>query len=113
MHYHYRTFFFFERSNESVSSASAVDMSVREICEQLLPRLQSDDDFIGMIDGGDNVLQVMCEPGGDRFWVEIPLDAAKASYGCHVNREALMEMIGNLPGIFDQTTIPELKYRPW
>lgn len=110
---HYRTFFYFQRSGESVSSSNAVDMNAREICEQLLPRLQSGDDFIGLIDAGDNVLQLMCEPGGERFWVEIPLDAAKASYGCHLNREELGALIGSLPGVFDQASIPGLEYRPW
>ena len=110
---HYRAFFFFQRSCESVSSASPIAMNAREIREQLLPRLQSDDDYIGLIDAGDNVLQLMCEPGGERFWLEIPLDAAKASYGCHVNREELGELIDSLPGVFGQTMIPGLKYRPW
>ena len=110
---HYRAFFSLERSGESVSSATAADMTVREICEPLLPRLQSDDDYIGLIDAGDTVLQLTCEPGGERFWVEIPLDAAKASYGCHANREELGALIGSLPGVFDQAMIPALKYRPW
>lgn len=110
---HYRTYFFFERSDELVSSASAVDMNAREIREQLLPRLQSNDDYIGLIDAGDNVLQLMFDSDGERFWVEIPLDAAKASYGCHVNRDELEKLIDSLPGVFDQATLPQLKYRPW
>lgn len=110
---HYRTFYFFERSGESVSSANAVDMSTREIREQLLPRLRSGDDYVGLIDGRDNILQVMSEAGGERFWVEVPLDAAKASYGCHVNRDELDTLLDTLPGVFDQASIPGLKYQPW
>jgi hypothetical protein len=110
---HYRVFYLFNRTGESVSSASAVEMTARAICEQLLPRLQTEDDFIGLIDGADNTLQVLCEPTPDRFWVELPIDAARASYGRYVGFSELAELIAGLPQVFDRADIPGLEYRPW
>jgi hypothetical protein len=110
---HYRVFYLFARAGESVSSASAVEMTARAIREQLLPRLQTEDDFIGLIDGADNVLQVLCEPTPDRYWVELPIDAARASYGRYVSFSELGDLIATLPQVFGSASIPGLEYRPW
>lgn len=110
---HYRVFYFFERSSELVSSASAMEVSSREIREQLLPRLQHRDDYLGIIDPADNILQILCEPASLRYWVELPMDAAKASYGRHMDLEQLHQLIRDLPSVFDQHVIPGLEYRPW
>ena len=110
---HYRVFYFFERSGESVSSGSAVTMSARDIREQLLGRLHCEDDFLGIIDGQENVLQVLCEPGGDRFWVELPVDAAKASFGCYMERDAVRDLLDSLPEVFERESLPALQYKPW
>jgi hypothetical protein len=110
---HYRVFYLFERSGESVSSASALEVSSREICEQLLPRLQHDDDYLGIIDPAENTLQILREPGSRRYWVELPIDAAKASFGRHMDFEELQQLIRELPSVFDRDAIPGLEYRPW
>ncbi len=110
---HYRVFYLFDRSGESISSASAVEMSARAICEQLLPRLQSEDDYLGIIDAQENTLQILCEPKSDRYWVELPIDAAKASYGRYLSLDELKDLMMTLPGVFDRTAIPGLEYRPW
>lgn len=110
---HYRVFYLFERFRESISSASAVEMSVRSICEQLLPRLQSEDDYLGIIDAQETIMQILCEPGEQRYWVELPIDAAKASYGLHMDFEQLRVLLMGLPAVFDREAIPGLVYRPW
>lgn len=109
---HYRVFYFFDRSGESVSSVSAVEMSARSIRDQLLARLHSADDFLGIIDAQDNLLQVLYE-GEDRYWVELPMDAACASYGCHLSLAELDELIRVLPQVFDRSAFPDMRYRPW
>jgi hypothetical protein len=110
---HYRVFYLFARTGESVSSSSAVEMTAKAICEQLLPRLQTEDDFIGLVDAAENTLQVLCEPAPDRYWVELPVDAARASYGRYVSFAELSTLIGTLPQVFDREVIPGLEYRPW
>ena len=110
---HYKVFYLFDRTGESISSASALEMSARDISEQLLPRLQTEDDFLGIIDPQDHILQILCEPGNGRYWVELPLDAAKASYGRYMAMVELQELLRQLPAVFDREAIPGLEYRPW
>lgn len=96
---HYRVYYLFDRFGESVSSASAVEMSARSICDQLLPRLQSEDDFLGIIDPAETILQILCEREPDRYWVELPMEAAKASYGTYMNLEELRAFVAQMPAL--------------
>lgn len=109
----YRVYYLFDRTGESISSASALEMGARAIREQLLPRLQTEDDYLGIIDHQDNVLQILCEPAAARFWVELPMDTAKASYGRHMRLAELQELLRQLPAVLDREAIPGLEYRPW
>jgi hypothetical protein len=109
----FRVFYLINRSGECVSSTSAVAMSPRTICEQMLDRLQSEDDYLGILDAEDTTLQVLPEPGQNRYYVEVPIDAAKASYGRYVSRAELEELVRSLPPRFDEQSIPGLTYRPW
>lgn len=88
-------------------------MSTKAICEQLLDRLQSEDDYLGILDAEDNTLQVLPEPQNHRYYVEVPLDAAKASYGRYVDRGELEALINDLPAAINERSIPGLTYRPW
>lgn len=110
---HFRIFYLFNRAKDCVSSARAIEMSAKDICEQLLDRLHSEDDYLGLIDVHDRVLQILPEPQQARFYVELPLDAAKASYGRYVDRAELETLIRQLPAAFDEHSIPGLTYRPW
>ncbi|SDX98766.1 hypothetical protein SAMN05421644_1237 [Allochromatium warmingii] len=110
---HYRVFYLFARSGEAISSASAVEMSAKAITEQLVPRLQTEDDYLGLIDAQETVLQILYEPAEQRYWVELPVDAAKASYGCYLAGEALKAFLLALPKVFEREHISGLEYRPW
>ncbi|MBK1644556.1 hypothetical protein CKO25_07800 [Thiocapsa imhoffii] len=110
---HYRVYFLFERAGEAISSARAIEVSQREIREQLLPRLQHDDDYLGIIDPADNTLQIFRERGGERYWVELPIDAAKASYARVMDHDEVDQLLRELPAVFDREAIPGLEYRPW
>lgn len=109
----FRVFYLINRSGESLSSTSAVAMTQKQICEQMIGRLNSPDDYLGILDAEDRVLQILPEPEPSRYYIEVPLDAAKASYGRYVNREELLELILNLPERLDEQSIPGLSYRPW
>ncbi|MBK5929049.1 hypothetical protein [Halochromatium salexigens] len=109
----FRVFYLINRSGERVSSVSAVEMSAKAICEQMLDRLQSEDDYLGILDAEDNTLQVLPEPDQQRYYVEVPLDAAKASFGRYVNRAELEALVHALPARINERSIPGLTYRPW
>jgi len=110
---HYKVFYYFQRSNDVLSSANAMEMSARDIRRQLLARLHTEDDYLGLIDSHDNVLQILCEPKAGLFWIEIPQDAARASWGRYVTMDELVEMVESLPPVFDHEKLPGLEYKPW
>lgn len=110
---HYRVFYYFERTGESVSSTSPVEMSAKSIHEQLLNRLHSRDDYLGILDARDNVLQILLASGDGRYWVELPLEEARASYGRYMDLVEVQELVLGLPRVLDRDRIPGLEYRPW
>jgi hypothetical protein len=110
---HYRVFYFFERSGESITSTSPVEMTAKSIREHLLHRLHSDDDYVGIMDARDNVLQILRDPGGDRYWVELPMEEARASFGRYMVLAELEELLLGLPKVLDRSRIPDMQYRPW
>jgi hypothetical protein len=110
---HFRVFYFFSRSGESISSVSAVEMSAKAIRDQLLRRLHTEDDYLGILDAEDHTLQILREPGEDRYWVELPMDEARASYGRHVSLAELEELVLRLPQVFDRSALPGMEYKPW
>lgn len=110
---HYKVFYFFERSGEAVSSSSPVEMSAKAIGEQLLRRLHSEDDFLGIIDAKENILQILCEPGEDRYWVELPEEKERASYGRIMGLMDVEALVLGLPQVFARSDLPDLEYRPW
>lgn len=110
---HFRIFYFFERSGDSIASTSPIEMSAKSIREQLLHRLHCDDDYLAIMDAQDNVLQILRDPVEDRYWVELPLDAARASYGRYMALAELEELILGLPQVLDRNQIPGMEYRPW
>jgi hypothetical protein len=110
---HFRVFYLINRSGECVSSTSAIQMTAKAICEQMLDRLQSEDDYLGILDASDNTLQVLPEPDKQRYYVEVPIDAAKASFGRYVDRTELEALVRGLPETINEKTIPGLTYKPW
>ena len=110
---HYRVFYFFERTGESVVSTHPVEMSAKNIHERLLVRLRAGDDYLGIMDARDNVLQILRAPGDDSYWVELPLVEARASYGRYMTRAELEALVLDLPRVLDRDRIGGLEYRPW
>jgi hypothetical protein len=110
---HFRVFYFFGRSGESVASTAPMEMSAKAIRDQLLCRLHSEDDYLGIMDAGDNLLQILRVPNEDRYWVELPLEAAKASFGRYMVLTEVEELILGLPPVLGRGRIPGMEYRPW
>jgi hypothetical protein len=110
---HYRVFYFFEASGESVNSTSPVEMSAKRIREELLHLLAGEDDYLGIMDARDNLLQILRKPGQNRYWVELPLEEARASYGRYMALAELEELIIGLPRVLDRNGISGMEYRPW
>jgi hypothetical protein len=110
---HFRVFYFFQSSGESVASTAPLEMSAKAIRDQLLCRLHFEDDYIGIMDAGDNLLQILCDPRQDRYWVELPLEEAKASFGRYMVFAEVEGFILGLPRVLGRDRIPGMEYRAW
>ena len=79
----------------------------------MLHLLHSEDDYLGIMDARDNVLQILRTPGQDRYWVELPIEEARASYGQYMVLAEVEELLRALPRVLDRNGIPGMEYRPW
>ncbi len=102
---------FYGLSDHVVSSLHPLEMNMQGL-KELLDRL-GPEDYIGLLDEEARVLQILQGEAPGQFWVELPLDAAKASYGKFMNRDELETFLHNLPKAFEVDQIPGLRYKPW
>lgn len=108
-----RVFYYFDRGPKEVISTSPIPLSSQQVCEQLLPWLIGGDDYIGLLDEADNLIQILREPQSDDYWIELPLCEARLSYGKRVNAQALVAILERLPRRFLPRELPEFRPRPW
>lgn len=106
-------FYYFERGPKEVPSTSLHYLSSEGVCESLLPWLVGEDDYIGLLDEADNLLQILREPGTDDYWIELPQLEAHLSYGQRLSAQALTEILGKLPRRFRLGDFPAFRPRPW
>lgn len=109
----FKVFYFFSRFGDEVKSTLPVEMGQVEICALLLGRLREEDDYLGIVDDHENLLQILYEPASGRYWIEIPLLDQRASYGQYVSAEELTEFILRLPRRFRRPQFPGFEFREW
>ena len=68
-----RVFYFLSASAEQVSSSQPIDLPAGQVWRDLVAFLEHEDDYVGIIDAYDNVLQIARDGDGGDFWVEIPM----------------------------------------
>ena len=108
-----RVFYFFERRQELVLSTQPRWVAGAWVGTQLLPRLEGEDDFIGLLDDAGNVLQILRDPGSGDYWTELPMPERRMSYGKVVSADGLIELLGNLPRRFRPREFSDFRPQPW
>ena len=92
----YQVFYTSYSLQQSVSSSSPRLLDADQLKALILRTLKGEDDFLGVIDSEDRVIQFTCS-AGDNFLVEIPDIDAKNSLQRHLSREETLELIARLP----------------
>lgn len=108
-----RVFYAFERGPQAVLSTAPRPFTSQGVCEQLLPWLTGGDDYIGLLDEADNLLQILREPQSDDYWIELPVAEQRLSYGKRVDAHGLAELLERLPRRFLLRELPDFHPRPW
>ncbi len=92
----YQVFYTSYSLQQSVSSSSPRLLDVDQLKALILRIIKEEDDFLGVIDSEDRVIQFM-RSAGDNFLVEIPDFEAKNSLQRQLSREETLELIARLP----------------
>lgn len=108
-----RVFYYFERGPKEVPSTAPRRLSSEGVCESLLPWLVGGDDFIGLLDDADNLLQISREARSEDYWIELPQLEARLSYGERVSAQDLVAILARLPPRFRPQAFPSFRLRPW
>ena len=93
----YQVFYTSYSLQESVSSGSPRLLEGDQLKALALRILNEEDDFLGVVDNEERVVQFMREAEDD-FLMEIPDFDARSSLQCHLSREEMSELMGRLPG---------------
>jgi len=109
----YDVFYCFHAADEFVPSDTPVLMGLNRIAGEMIDRLKSDQDFIGLVDANGTTLQVLYHLTGDHYWMEIPSPEQNGAYGAFVDRQKLRMAVENLPEFFTLDAFPEFSFEPW
>lgn len=108
-----RTFFQFTQTGESVSSSSPQDLSSAQVWAELVDHLVDEDDYVGLLDRDDNVLQITRESASSPFRLEVVLTDSRASLVGNLSAEELKELLEKLPSRFNESGFPGLTHKQW
>ena len=108
-----KVFYCFGSTGDVVQSSSPVEVERSDICTKLIGQLEEDDDFLGIIDEQENMLQAMYKPEEGRYWVEIPLLDRRVSYGKYMSLEEFIDCIKRLPKTFQLQDFEDFELQEW
>lgn len=106
-------FYCFYATREEVTSGLPFSLNLEEVTSRLLPKLESDSDFIGIVDVNGVTVQFMFHKADNRIWMEIPSPEKRGSYGKYILLSELHDEIKNLPSEFSVSGFPEMKFQSW
>ena len=108
----YQVFYTSYSLQESVSSSSPRLLDADQLKMLSLRILKEEDDFLGVIDNEDRVIQFM-RSAADDFLVEIPDFDARNSLQRHLSTEETLELIARLPGILRNLDLSPFDLVAW
>lgn len=108
-----RVFFHLSDVNEEIPSSRPLDMSAAQVWTEIVPHLLTEDDYVGLVDGADNVLQILGTAERADYWVELPLAEERASLGRVMTAEELKVFLDKLPSSFKPRNFPDFERRGW
>jgi uncharacterized protein (DUF697 family) len=109
----YRVFYCLYDEEAELSADNATPMDVPDVYADLLGRLTTDGDYLGIIDDDGNTLQMMYQADEDCYWVEIPSPENCGSYGCYMDLVHLVYLMETLPSRLAPEAIPGLVFKAW
>ena len=105
---------FFTDYNEDnhIRSDEAKPANLAQIIECLKIRLKDEDNFVGLIDGNDVMLQFMVEEGG-QLSVDVPINDRKGSFTKAADLKGCIEIVESLGRTIAVDNIDGLEFKAW
>ena len=106
-------FFYTDYSTDkSVRSDEAVSETVDKVIEHMKAMLKDEDNFIGLIDENNQMLQFMVE-GDGAICVDVPMHDRKGSLTKSADLNEAIEIVLGLKGQIIWEEIDGLEFKPW
>lgn len=107
----YLLFYDCQALDEAVPSDRPVPTTLARVKAMLTKVLVNEGDFVGIVDGEGNVLQLLKEHSA--IWMEVPDRDAGGSYGKHVTLEEARDTLDQLEETIQHYLIVGLTFEAW
>ena len=98
--------------DQHVRSDEAKPADVQQIIDCMNTRLHEEDNFIGLVDDKEVMLQFMVEEGGS-LTVDVPVHDRRGSFAKSADLEACIDIVQSLGNTIDINKIAGLEFKPW
>ena len=107
----YTVFYYIAEPPLSVAPEDGLRMEGSYVLRELLGRLRTDGDVLGLIDDQDTTLQLLYDAASASYWVEIPVPAEKGSYGADLTFDGVVDLFRQLPDRFEVANFLEFAFQ--
>ena len=106
----YKVFYTLLDSRRDVPHDAPVEMSLEEVCNDLFPRLQHHDDFLGLVDEDGGCFQVRIE---GQFLLDVPIPARQGALQLLVDEHEALRRVKRIPEKITAQAFPDFGFKPW
>ena len=104
----YKVFYSIASSRPDVPAEAPVEMSLEEVCNDLFPKLQQHDDFLGLVDERDGCFQVRIE---GEFLLDVPIPARQGALQLLVDEHEALRRLRSIPQAITAEAFPDFRVR--
>ena len=109
----YSAFYNIVRLGKPVEANSAVKISKSKVLNKLLPLLKEEGEYFGLIDAAGTTLQVAYEAKSDEYWVEVPREDLRGSFGARLSWESTHDLFASINSTFPLDGYDGFKFCSW
>ena len=108
----FKLFFTDYAQNKHVRSDYADPATLNEVISCMTLRLREPDNFVGIIDSDNVILQFMVEDDGT-ICIDAPIDERKGSYSKHATLDECITLVKSLSDKINPDQIEGLSFKLW
>jgi hypothetical protein len=106
-----RTFFHLSGPGDAASSTAPRELPAGQVWSDLVACLADEDDYVGLMDADDNVLQITREEGADTFRVELLMTSQRDALTQVLSGADIRMLLERLPSRFTPASLSGVEPR--